>query len=366
MERYVKIFKKIDDIKDIWDSLYSGGTDMTPYQSFEWNKNVAECYKSNTYIFLNLTVRYFVCFKDQQPLVIAPLALPKNKYNESCYTQILGQYTKSGGLNFIYGNEASGEDFRFLIEYIKNVYPNEMRFYEVGDYTRFNEFLSEYEEAEKISDRVCVRCAVPESKEDNYGALSKSVRQTIRTTYNRFEKEGIISNVEIYRGYNFGGMELKELNDLYNRREAEWHHREYVAPNGNSINPLKKIVGKVFKNKDALINYSHSDKFIFVKCMIDGKLAGFFYGVSDASGYCIVPTLAINSDYSKYSPGLLMIYGFINDGIENENLSIFDLSRGDETYKSRYIPNPVKYMNNDYKIEAERSFLTDVIEREVK
>lgn len=349
MERYVKTYKKIEKLENIWDGLFSDGDDMTPYQSFSWNKNVADCYKSNTYIFLNFTVRYFVCFRDNKPVVIAPIALAKNKNGDS-YTQLLGQYTKSGELNFVYGKDADDEDFRFLIEYIMKAYPHEIRFYEVGDFTKLGRFLSKYQEATKISDRMCVKCNVPATKEENYGALSKSVRQTIRTTNNRLEKDGIPCKTEIFKGYNFSDSELQEIDALYNKREAEWNNSELKTGEGSGASLIKQIIGLFFKNKDALINYSQNSDFVYVRCTIDGKLAGFFFGITDINGYCIVPTLAINSDYSKYSPGLLMIHHFLNDAIENESLKTFDLSRGDEIYKSRYLPNPVKYQNNDYKI----------------
>ena len=354
MRRFVKIYNKIDDIKDIWNKLYFDGYDMTPYQSFDWNKNVMECYKSNTYIFLNFTVKYFICFKDDRPVIIAPLAVPKSRNNKENYIQILGQYTKSGALNFIYDNEASNEDFDFLIEYIQKKYPKEIRFYEIGDYTKFNKFLSSYNKAQKISDRICVRCNIPVTKEGNYNSLSKSVRQSLRTSHNRLAKEGLVSKVDIFRGYCFKKNELDQFSYLYNKREAEWNNKqirlqEHTKPHLLNI-IARKILRKVFKNKDALINFSRNEKFILVKCVIDGNLAGYFYAVSDEKGYCIVPTLVIDSYYGKYNPGLMMIYEFINNCIDEKSLSVFDLSRGDEIYKSRYIPKAEKYLNNDYKV----------------
>lgn len=344
MERYVKIYKKIDEIKDIWDSLYSGGNDMTPYQSFEWNRNVAECYKSNTYIFLNFTVRYFVLFDDQEPIVIAPLALPKNKFNEETYVQILGEYTKINGLNFVYGNDAAGEDFRFLIEYVLNTYRCAVKFCDVSDATKFGAFLSEYETAEKTAGRQCVKCAVPASSDEVYNSLSEKSRKII-DEYHKDESHNI--NVEIFRSYRFTNEELDGLEELRNK----FQNKPKSLVSGTKA--FKKIQRKIFRNRESVVSFSESENFVFAKCVIDGRTAGFFFGITDMSGYCIVPEMIIDYFYGEYCPELLMIYEFISRAAENESLSVFDFSRWCMEYGTDCVPGAEEYRNGDYKIKAE-------------
>ena len=50
----------------------------------------------------------------------------------------------------------------------------------------------------------------------------------------------------------------------------------------------------------------------------------------------IVPKLAIDSDYSFYSPGVIMISEYIKKLCSNNNNNEYyiDLSRGDERYKT--------------------------------
>jgi CelD/BcsL family acetyltransferase involved in cellulose biosynthesis len=88
----------------------------------------------------------------------------------------------------------------------------------------------------------------------------------------------------------------------------------------------------------------HSD-FIFVKFLIDNQIAAYFLAIKNSSGYCIVPTLLHDRKYDFYTPGLLMIYEFLNQVIESKQINVFDLSRGNEKYKFRYLPSPETYTN---------------------
>ncbi len=346
MDRYVIPYKNIDDVRDIWESLYSGGSDMTPYQSYEWNKNVAECYKTNTYIFLNYNVRYFVVFDGQQPVVIAPLALPRNKFNPDTYAQILGEYTKINGLNLIYGNDASFEDFRYLIEYIKTSYLCALKFCDISSETKFGEFLSTYEFAEKTAQMPCIKCDVPLTQEEVYGDLGEKYREIINETLNN---DDFNVNVEIYHGYTFGSAEREEINDLCDKFYGKKHHPVPKRLSGG-VKTIKKIQRRIFQNKEAVLNFSKNENFVFARCMINGKMAGFFYGIADTNGYCTIPVMIIDYYYGEYCPELLMIYEFMRSGIENENLKMIDMSRSFADYNVDSLPCPAVYYIADYEI----------------
>ena len=48
--------------------------------------------------------------------------------------------------------------------------------------------------------------------------------------------------------------------------------------------------------------------------------------------HLLMPKLAIDSSYSRYSPGILMIMEAVKEWL-NEGIVDFDLCRGDERYK---------------------------------
>lgn len=346
MERYVKLYNKIEDIKDIWDSLYSGGSDMAPFQSYEWNRNMAECYRSNTYTFLNFSVRYFVCFKDTQPLIIAPLALPRNiiKAGE---IQILGHYMGLGGLNFVYGNDASDEDFRFIIEYITAIYGNGMCVSELAESTALNKFLSEYEHAEKTDEKIRYRCAVPSSAEENRNALNGNAGKIAE----KIKSGEINANAEIYYGYKFGKTELERIAELKEKIAGEPESKVPAAVK-KRLKSVRKIQKKVFQNKDPLLNFSGRESFVYVKYMVDGSFAGFFYAVTDLKGCCTVGYVASDPDYSEYCPESMMLYEFIGSGIENENLTDIAFSMQCGAVDTGEAENIETFLANEYMIEA--------------
>lgn len=346
MERYVKLYRDIEDIKDIWDSLYSGGNEMKPFQSYEWNRNMAECYKSNTYTFLNFSVRYFVCFKDTQPLIIAPVALPRNIVKAGVI-QILGEYMGLGGLNFIYGNEASDEDFRFIIEYITCTYANEMHICELNESTKLNRFLSGYEHAEKAGEEKRYRFSVPSCAEESRSLLNDGAMEIAE----KAESGEIRANAEIYHGYKFGKTELEKINEL---KEKALPQPESKAPKAvkSGMKTVRKIHRKVFQNKDPLLNFSGSDNFVYAKYMADGKFAGFLYAVTDPNGRCTVGYVAADPDYSDLRPESMMIYELTKSGIENENLTEVEFSMQCGRVDTGEAKNIEKFLTNEYIIEA--------------
>ncbi|MCQ2480120.1 MAG: hypothetical protein MJ120_05710, partial [Clostridia bacterium] len=194
MERFVKLFNDIDDVKDIWKNIFPCGNDMTVFQSYEWNKNIAECFKSDITLRLRYGIRYFVCYCEDKPTVIAPLLLPNNKLNPDTFVQILGQDNGIGSLNFIYGDDATDEDFSFLIGFITSTYGSTLRIGRLQSDTKFSRFLSEYESAEKSEENVCVRYRIPETAEENYNNLDDSAKEIA----DKIESNEIKANVEIY------------------------------------------------------------------------------------------------------------------------------------------------------------------------
>ena len=349
----IKVYNRIDQLKSIWEKVYCDSNDLTLYQSYEWNCNIEKYYKTNLYTFKTFYLKYFVYFKDDVPLIIAPLAIPRKN---SLYVQLLGQYSKSGALNFVYSKDTQDSDFEFLIKHIRNKYKNkEIRFYEIGNYTKFGKFLATAENTEIVSQRQCIRSELDSCSESYYESLSKSTRQTIRTSYNRLATDNKRGRIEINYGCNSSEVfNNSELNELYYKRNFEKNHTEVITNNPNTektnrlLSVAKSLVHAVFPSADPFSTFATNSGFVLVKYFIDEELAAYFIALLNDTGYCIVPTLFYDSSFKRYSPGLLMVYEFICDAIKSKKVKVFDLSRGAETYKLRYTPNPEVYLNIDY------------------
>lgn len=100
-------YEQIEKLKPQWEQIYNSNKELTPFQSFTWNKCLIEnkIYKGN----LNFTLLY----KNEELLIIAPF-VNKNKilYNEATF---LGMNTHTDYLNFIYAQNLEYEDFEYFI-----------------------------------------------------------------------------------------------------------------------------------------------------------------------------------------------------------------------------------------------------------
>lgn len=343
----IKCFKNIKKIESAWNSIFVGSSDMTYYQSYDWNKNVCKYYKRNYYMALNYRIEFSVLYRNNQPIIIAPLTIPK-KDNDNLYVQILGQYTKSGLLNFIYTDDVKCEEFDCLIEFIKEKYKKYIiRFYEIPNFCKLNRFLSDSQKCKKISDRICIRSVIPDTVEEYYNGLSKSIRQTIRTSYNRLNKDGVEHKLIINQGQGISNRYNNKLLYLYKKRYSEWDGKNNAENRVNLIETIRNFLA----GKDPFLLFAKNTHSYIVSYLIDDNLAAYFIALADDKGYFIVPTLVHNSDYKKYSPGLLIIFEFISKILKESDICIFDLSRGNEEYKTRYLPFSEKYINEDFYIE---------------
>ena len=91
------------------------------------------------------------------------------------------------------------------------------------------------------------------------------------------------------------------------------------------------------------MNNSYDFKFYIGK-----DLAAFMMGLESENKEVIIPKLAIDSNFSKYSPGKLMINETVKYLISNSNIRTLDLSKGSEKYK--YDMGGTEHINYDFAV----------------
>ncbi|MBR4727361.1 MAG: GNAT family N-acetyltransferase [Clostridia bacterium] len=349
----IKTFHQISKVKKEWIDLYSSNQEMSVYQSYEWNRNLFSRYKLLRADKQNYDYLFVACFDSNGSIrVIAPLTVPNNQ-NEPI--MIGGGYTKTGLLNFIYAKDIQNEEFNEILNYLYQSYPNhKLAFREIPRETRFGSFLYRNNAFQVFFSRGSVRCSVPQTKEQLDKNLSKSVRQTIRTSYNRMRRNSVASKLEIHFGYKFQNNEKCLLNDLQKERKKDWGLR-IENENGNALIRIKQYLRDTIT--DPLFRFSKNKDFVYVKYIIDNQMAAFFIGLRNERRYCIVPTLIHNKDYKEYNPGLLMIYEFLCEEINTGDITVFDLSRGVDDYKLRYLPLPEIYEQDLYDCDNDKPFI---------
>ena len=157
--------------------------------------------------------------------------------------------------------------------------------------------------------------------EEYFKSLSSSVRQNIRTAYNRMNKDNRQMSFEVYMG---GGnsLPINELINLYCLR----HEGRY----GVKTSILKRWFLKT--QNFATRFYKYAPNALTFYLAIDGKAAAFMSGLYEADRI-IVPRLSISDEFKRYSPGMIMVCEAIKYLIANTKIQILDLSQGEEAYK---------------------------------
>ena len=162
------------------------------------------------------------------------------------------------------------------------------------------------------------------SYDEWFSGLKKSVRQNLRTAYNRIDKDEITYNVDYYTGESIPKNLLEQLVTVYNNRHAEHYQIKTSAIKRFYLQHLDFSTRDLGNNPDA----RHAVLFI------NHQVAAFFSGYFDSfSKSIIIPRLSINPDYYRYSPGYVLLSEAIKNYSENSDVNCLDLSTGVEKYK---------------------------------
>lgn len=308
-----KEYSMIFPLKLIWKKLTKNNT-VNIYQSYEFNELFFK-YRITSLSNIckgNICCRFVVCFENGEAKCIAPLAIDKKPEKT---IRLLGHGTNAGYLDYIYEDP----------EYAKKVHSY------IED--KFKDYSFDYIFVDEASPLVDIMNIVGsfnnyaikiKGYEDYFDSLSKSTRQNIRTAYNRMNTDGLKFETLKFDSYKeLGEKNLEKINDLYHKRKADWLNLETID---------KITIMKALKRDVIYEGVRKLDNPIIVILNINSEMAAFFIGFSYENGVCI-PRLAINTNFRRYSPGMILINEYLKT-IQNENEYIFDLCRGDEKYKS--------------------------------
>ena len=168
-------------------------------------------------------------------------------------------------------------------------------------------------------------CITVDSNFDEwFKSLSRSVRQNIRTAFNRLERDGVAYELLVGNTPQLAKMAL----DLYCNRQKE----TYLS--GCRLKKSLKA-GQIRHSNSVTAALSSSDEATHVVLMAGGKVAACMsclIGGADGNAYA-VPRLAINTDFRFYSPGYVMIHEFLRRATASGRSVTLDLGRGLEKYK---------------------------------
>lgn len=301
-------FLKWKHVKKEYESAYRSRTDFSPFLSPQFIQNT----KKHKLFFSRSRFKKFIVAKGifKNGTIYAPILLGDE-------ISIIGDYTSASYTDLIVSQRISNIQVKIFVTKLCELLKKDFVFEKILP------FCGAYNLLGLTPKTDCVRIHIEGSFEDYFNSLKKNVRQNYRTAYNRLNRE----NKDICTHFCFNKKLTKSLKrkflKLYSDRSKEWDstnksifhtiHRRY-------FDLMNNCLGKIDNNFYSFIT-------------IDNKICGFMMGVlTEDKKICIVPRLAINSQYGVYCPGLLLIVETIKELIKI-NCKYLDLSRGTEKYK---------------------------------
>lgn len=309
-----KHYKMISSVKKHWNNIFDVGSEDI-YQSYKFNKL---CFWYRVTSLSNIKRKNIMCdfvvgFDKNLPVCIAPLVIDVTP--QKCI-RLLGHGTNAGYLDFIYKDSKYVEEmYRYICKYYI-AYEQEFIF------VKESSPLYRLMVSSEIFNNYAIRI---DTYDEYFASLSKSTRQNIRTAYNRMNTDEITYELKVFEGGTSSVKDvLVELNEIYHKRKADW-----IDDVPQFTERTKKIVLK----RDVINQSARKDPRTKTVCLyLNNKPAAYFIGLTYNGGICI-PRLAIDTEYGRYSPGVVLIVEYL----KRQNIGtsyVFDLCRGDEKYKS--------------------------------
>jgi len=241
-----------------------------------------------------------------------------------------GELMQTGYLDFIYAADITYFEFKWAIEAVAKDVGN-ARFYlnKINESSLLKGFIERYcgEDDACVQVNPCFQIPIASNYCDYFQSLSKSTRQNIRTSLNRLKKDGLTYSTDLFVNEPVDRRTMIGIMTIYNKRAAGrrkgFIRNLFVGISKRFFNPITLAIGGL-KNSFCSVLY------------IDGKIAGFCAGFVQKGKKIVLPYLAINESFSRYSPGGLLITESIKYLTDNCEIEYFDLSRGGEPYKARY------------------------------
>lgn len=176
-----------------------------------------------------------------------------------------------------------------------------------------------------------VRIPVPDDADILLKSLSSSVRQNIRTAYNRMRRDSIDIRFEVYDSENPVSDEVwGKIMDLYFERLFSKYKSNKVR---SWFSRLRQR--HIYYNvKHDTLSLHHLPNSFHAVLYHGDRMIAFMNGLKTHDGTSVaIPRLAIDSTYSFYSPGYVLVTEVIRYIAAHTVLRELDLSRGDEKYK---------------------------------
>lgn len=324
----LKQFRFADtELKEIWNSLYDGNAYLFPYSSYEYNWHIYQYLKWKPQAWRQ-TQLFYVYYRDEKPVIILPLTKKKR-----VLTLFGDAVSGAGALDFVYDTTVTAEDFLQALNELMLLYPGaELQLRKLNERSKFCRYLLQDAEifsnvfhVKSFIDRECVNIHIPAEGYDAYcqNQLKRHASSNLRRIYKQLHKNEVNYELRVYQGMINDTSLWDSVITIYTKREFERTHKRFEY--------IKYLKYRYFS---AMTNALQSMKGHYTFALyFNQQLVAFMSGLVSNFSAIIFPRLAIDSAFSKYAPGKVLISESIKWCIKNSSITDLDLSRGNEKYK---------------------------------
>lgn len=322
-------------LKKIWVDLYQKNPYLFPFSSYEYNQQVYAYKKFKLKNYLQKD-HFLVYCENGTPLVLLPLTVKKDDIF------LFGDdISGCDNLDLVYDKGVGYDSFTKMFQELSLRFPQKiLRFYKINERSLLYQYICENQKwlekqfrLEVEEDRVCVKVLFPKDYETYFSALSRNCKSNLKKAYNKAVKTDADMNLKVVKGPVSDGQLLSEMMHVYAHRESERKNRSLDYP--------CYVKNRYFSVLSWAAQHMQSQ---YTFCLfLHHTLAAFMSGFETNFGEIVFPRVAMNSQFSKYAPGKLMISESVKWLQKNTDINGLDLSRGDERYK--YEMGGINHMN---------------------
>ncbi len=295
------------------------------YQTYVWNKFIKDSHR-----FSFKRSEYVVAMSDGKVELIVPLLTNPIKKHLKIST---GRGRIAGIINIVcprhdeYGHSVALAAIQFMREHYKGW---KFHFNDVPVNSVFADVLTSmgYLNSERGSYHIPLESF---SNYDNYlSSLGKNIYKNIRKSYNHISTDGKKMALTLYTTKNPPSKRLLyKIWELYFTRNLAWNNKKESTLQSIICRTRAFLNATIGTQTKSILQHQESELYVFT---IDGKLAAFMHCYTHGN-HVLMPKLAIDITYSRYSPGIIMLQESLKE-LMSRGFIDFDMCRGDERYKT--------------------------------
>lgn len=302
------------------------------YQTYIWNRFLYEHIRGKMLKRLTTRLVYILMRRDGKPFAILPLSVTRSSGKvrfPSCWV--------AGILNASIPYSPSGEaeyrrEINALREYLDDNFSGcHLSLADVPQHTLFAGLMKDMDGGD-FTERTSYHVPLESfNNVDEYiGSLSKNIYKNIRKAYNHLKTDGRKMELKVYTRDNLpDNGYLYKLWRMYFIRKLAWNEKHTGVINMlvARIKAMLEVGGGCATQ--SLRKLAESRLYVLE---IDSCPAAFMI-VYTHQRHLLMPRLAIDIDFGRYSPGIIMLLEAVKLWLD-EGFVDFDMCRGDERYKT--------------------------------